>query len=70
MIKNLQKELVELELLTAALLGFNAELEKKLAIARGQKACVVCDKLLHGEDVAHQECYRKEWAEVRLDIKE
>ena len=29
MIKNLQKELIELELLTAALLGFNAELEKK-----------------------------------------
>jgi hypothetical protein len=70
MIKNLQKELVELELLTAALLGFNAELEKKLAVARGQKLCVVCDNPLHGEDVAHQECYRKEWADVRLDIKE
>ena len=70
MIKNLQKELVELELLTAALLGFNAELEKRLALVRGQKLCVVCDKPLHGEDVAHQECYRKEWADVRLDIKE
>ena len=70
MIKNLQKELVELELLTATLLGFNAELEKKLALVRGQKLCVVCDKPLCGEDVAHQECYRKEWADVRLDIKE
>jgi len=61
MIKNLQKELIELELLTAALLGFNAELEKKLALARGEKLCIVCDKSVDNEDMVHDECYKQEW---------
>jgi len=60
----------ELKMLEVVLLAMNKELEKRLALVRGQKLCVVCDKPLHGEDVAHQECYRKEWADVRLDIKE
>ena len=66
MIKNLQKELVELELLTATLLGFNAELEKRLALARGQKLCVVCDKPVDNDDLVHDKCYCQEWKDVSL----
>ena len=66
MIKNLQKELVELELLTATLLGFNAELEKRLAIAKGEKLCIVCNKSVDNEDMVHDECYRREWRDIRI----
>jgi len=56
----------ELKMLEVVLLAMNKELEKKLAIARGQKICLICEKPTIDDDICDV-CYRREWKDIRLD---
>lgn len=58
------KGLEVISYMTSKLEEMNRELEEFLVSVRGEKKCAVCDRALNGEDVAHSDCYRKEWKEI------